>query len=209
MDEKDILFSEQRNFCQDECANYNCEICDLNEKMELLSNMELLDFKNFCYMLSPHVSEDISKSAKHLLDEHGLSNCTFPSLQAIENAENNENKLIYNLKGKQYLLTDIFLSQRRKRDTFRNILKNPVVERICESLMKNRNFGPTCMEIDSLVVADEIGHGVDDIFEEAHNLGFKESLENKELSYMKITHKKHVSMIAAPDLMEIALEGRK
>lgn len=206
LDQKDILFNERQIFCRDNCPSAFCTNCDLTEKMLLISTMKSVELKKFLYMLSPHISNNIADTATNLLSEEGLASCTFCSLQQLEKSQYCDYKLVYSLNGKQYLLTDIYISKNRQKEIFRNILKNSTVEQVCESISQNREFGPKCMEIDSLVVSDICNNCVTDIFEEAHKLGLDQVEENdkeknKEYSYMKITHKKKVSMTNVTDFI--------
>lgn len=201
--EKDFLFILRRNYCEYECTiGDNCDACDLDNKMELFGDMCAAEFEKFCYMLSPHVREDIDQEPSHLLDTHGLYGSTFPSLHAINHIAQTENNRLVYLLDKHYMLTDIHLSKPYKGSILRNILKNPTVERICGAIKQNREIGPLCMEIDSLVVSDDTEQGIPDIFEAAHSIGYKSLPDEGQLSYMKITHKKLVSMTAAAKLIK-------
>lgn len=202
-----------------ECKDKNCDICDLEKIKNWIGNMVQGNIlKRVFYMLYPHVNEPLRKSPI-LLDKNGFKIGVIPILREAKNVKNgSDGKMIYDLE-QSFLLTNIIIEKDEdiEEEVYENIMENPVIEEICEEInkecraedicveiIKNRDFGPIRMEIDSIIVYNKGELIIEDIEKRANNILNLESHknENKIPSYMKITNKRKVSMIHTKEFIK-------
>lgn len=201
---KNIFFQYRKNFCEESCSDCsNCDACDLSTKMEWFASLSNTEIKNAFYMMSPNVREDISSSAAVLVNEDGVSESVFRTLREMEYAETDQaGRILYN-KEKSFLLTDIEISRRTKNKQYEHLRQNNTIERICDEILKNREFAFERMEIDSLIIYNgQAEEEIDDIAmlkSDTYDLtGMRDDIDEKaekKPSYARITQKKRVSMI--------------
>lgn len=213
-DYKEMLINQIKKHCirrrDRDCKSKDCEICDLEKVKNWISDMtqgKLL--KRVLYMLSPNVNEPL-RSSPMLLDR-GINLSVIPTLREVLNVKNgNDGKIIYDLE-QSFLLTSIIIESEEyiEEEVYECIVDNPVIEEICDEIeseytagdvcveiLKNRDFGPVRMEIDSIIVHNKDEPIIEDIEKRAKNiLDLDIYDENKIPSYMKITNKRKVSMI--------------
>lgn len=206
LENKDMFFRWKKEFCNDRCnERMQCENCDLERKKDWFLSMELEELKNAFYMMSPHVSDDISRGNAWLIMKNGVKYSTFRTLKALEMAEEDSaGRMIYE-KEKNYLLTDIAVDSESEHDIHGKLKYNEVLDKICEKLSQNRDFALQRMEVDSLIVYNCSGESeIEDIEDLSRNTGrlsgMRDRIEDekeREPSYMKITNKKQISLIDA------------
>lgn len=206
LENKDMFFRWKKEFCYDECEKMEqCEKCDLAQKAEWFSSMNLERLKNAFYMMSPNVLADISKEAAWLINEEGIINSVFLALKNMQQATEDSSGMMLYEKNKRYLLTDIMVNRKNKDKLQKRLSSNTTIENVCKNLVKNRDLGAKRMEIDSLIVyscngAEEINN-IENLSGDTGNLGgMRDELieaKKREPSYMKITNKKTVSLIDA------------
>ena len=206
LENKDMFFRWKKEFCDDKCNKIGeCVECDLARKEEWISGMSLENIKNVFYMMSPDITDDISKVAVTLVHENGLFDSFFLTLKSLQKARADWSGMVLYEKSKRYWLTDIEVNRKNQSRVYEKLSNNTTIEKVCTRLMNNHEFGAKQMEIDSLIIFN--GNGEEEI-ENIENLsgdtgsleGMRDKLVEKkerEPSYKKITHKKPVSLIDA------------
>lgn len=203
LENKDLFFRWRKNYCEENCENNEaCEDCELYHKIEDFMKLSNEEIKNAFYMMSPDVTDDISKGTAMLIREDAMLYSVFNTLSKAQGAKLDSIKRLLYECGKRYLLTDIEISEGNKQKVYRNMSKNEALEKVCEKLLNNREFALQRMEIDSLIVYNAQGEteikNIEDLRPDSGKLkGMRDESDvgKKEPSYHKITQKKKISLI--------------
>ena len=205
---KDTFFYEMEKYCRYNCENEDlCEECDLNFNKDWINKLPNKELKNAFYMMSPDISRNIKEHETDLLNVDGLANCFFYILSEMKESKIKDGyKVTYSDDSDLYMLTDLYITQMRKKSIYSGLTVNETIESICNDILNNREIAIERMEIDAMI-SGNIVDGRIEIEKLCPNISkgganSHEEIKKKEFSYLKITNKKNTVLVDAELFLE-------